>query len=64
MEYKRDLDQDVRDKLPQITSSFANSYGGVLILGNPYDLADIDLIERLIKRRDNVSLCVDTEAPK
>ncbi len=138
VEYKRNLDQGVRDSLPKVVSSFANSYGGVLVVGirtqegkpvepiegfdkpsgeeltltaenichqgvypmltplvtevasdvagkvflvievepsseaphaiensrkvyirtgsasNPYDLADIDLLERLIKRRENV----------
>ena len=33
VEYKSSLDQNVRKALPKIISSFANSYGGVLILG-------------------------------
>lgn len=33
VEYKRNFDQNVRKKIPKIVSSFANSYGGVLILG-------------------------------
>ncbi len=33
VEYKRDLDASVRDKLPKVVSSFANSHGGVLIVG-------------------------------
>ena len=138
VEYKSEFNQDVRDDLPKAVSSFANSYGGLLLVGvrtqqgrviepiegfekpsreelpltvenichqniypmltprvtevasdvagkvflvvevepspeaphaiensrkvyvrtgsasKPYDLADIDLIERLIKRRENV----------
>lgn len=33
VEYKRDFDPSVREKLPKIVCSFANSHGGVLILG-------------------------------
>jgi hypothetical protein len=33
VEYKRDFDANVREKLPKVVSSFANSYGGVLIVG-------------------------------
>src|SRR5579871_6016931 len=33
VEYKRDLDSSVRGKLAKIVSSFANSHGGVLIIG-------------------------------
>jgi hypothetical protein len=33
VEYKRDFDSNVREKLPKIVSSFANSHGGVLIIG-------------------------------
>ena len=33
VEYKRDFDANVREKLPKVISSFANSHGGVLIVG-------------------------------
>jgi hypothetical protein len=33
VEYKRNLDENVRQSMPKIVSSFANSLGGVLILG-------------------------------
>jgi hypothetical protein len=33
IEYKRDFDANVRDKLPKVISSFANSHGGVLVIG-------------------------------
>ena len=33
VEYKADLTQSVRNKVPAIVSSFANSFGGVLIIG-------------------------------
>jgi hypothetical protein len=33
VEYKRDFDANVRNKLPKVVSSFANSHGGVLIVG-------------------------------
>lgn len=33
VEYKRDFDANVREKLPKVISSFANSYGGVLVIG-------------------------------
>jgi hypothetical protein len=33
VEYKRDFDANVREKLPKVVSSFANSHGGVLIVG-------------------------------
>jgi Schlafen, AlbA_2 len=33
VEYKRTFDQSVRDQLPKIVSSFANSHGGVLVIG-------------------------------
>jgi hypothetical protein len=33
VEYKRDFDANVRDKLPKVVSSFANSHGGVLVVG-------------------------------
>lgn len=33
VEYKRDFDTSVRDKLPKVVSSFANSLGGVFIVG-------------------------------
>lgn len=33
VEYKRDLSGGVRGKLPKVVSSFANSFGGVLIIG-------------------------------
>jgi hypothetical protein len=33
VEYKRDFDASVREKLPKVVSSFANSHGGVLIVG-------------------------------
>ena len=33
VEYKRDFDASVRDKLPKVISSFANSRGGVLVVG-------------------------------
>ncbi len=33
VEYKGSLDRNVRDKLPKIVSSFANSYGGIVIVG-------------------------------
>ncbi len=33
VEYKRNLDANVREKLPKVVSSFANSHGGVLVVG-------------------------------
>jgi hypothetical protein len=33
VEYKRDFDASVREKLPKVVSSFANSQGGVLVVG-------------------------------
>jgi len=33
VEYKRDFDPNVREKLPKVVSSFANSHGGALIVG-------------------------------
>ena len=33
VEYKRDFDGSVRDKVPKVVSSFANSHGGVFIVG-------------------------------
>jgi hypothetical protein len=33
VEYKRDFDVNVREKLPKVVSSFANSHGGVLVVG-------------------------------
>jgi Putative DNA-binding domain len=33
IEYKRDFDANVREKLPKVISSFANSHGGVLVVG-------------------------------
>jgi hypothetical protein len=33
VEYKRDFDANVRERLPKVVSSFANSHGGVLIVG-------------------------------
>ena len=33
VEYKREFDASVREKLPKIVSSFANSHGGVLVIG-------------------------------
>src|ERR1035437_4508057 len=33
VEYKSTFDQNVRKKLPRVVSSFANSYGGILIVG-------------------------------
>lgn len=33
VEYKSNFDTNVKNKIPKIISSFANSYGGVLILG-------------------------------
>ena len=33
VEYKSDLDQAVRQKIPKIVSSFANALGGVLVIG-------------------------------
>lgn len=33
VEYKRTFDQNVRDNLPKVVSSFANSQGGVLVIG-------------------------------
>jgi hypothetical protein len=33
VEYKRDFDANVREKLPKVVSSFANSHGGVLVVG-------------------------------
>jgi len=33
VEYKSTFDQNVKDKLPKIISSFANSHGGVLVIG-------------------------------
>src|SRR5215813_11301494 len=33
VEYKRNFDENVRRNMPKIVSSFANSLGGVLILG-------------------------------
>jgi hypothetical protein len=33
VEYKSTLDQSVRNRLPKILSSFANSHGGVLVIG-------------------------------
>jgi len=33
VEYKRDFDASVREKVPKVVSSFANSHGGVLIVG-------------------------------
>jgi hypothetical protein len=33
VEYKADLTQSVRNKVPAIVSSFGNSFGGVLIIG-------------------------------
>lgn len=33
VEYKRDFDPNVREKLPKVVSSFANSHGGVLVVG-------------------------------
>jgi hypothetical protein len=33
VEYKRNLDANVREKLPKVISSFANSHGGVLVVG-------------------------------
>lgn len=33
VEYKSELNNDVRDKLPKVVSSFANSLGGALVIG-------------------------------
>jgi predicted HTH transcriptional regulator len=33
VEYKSTFDANVRDKLPKVVSSFANSQGGVLVVG-------------------------------
>jgi len=33
VEYKRELNKDVKESLPAVVSSFANSYGGLLIIG-------------------------------
>jgi len=33
IEYKRDFDANVRERLPKVVSSFANSHGGVLVVG-------------------------------
>ena len=33
VEYKRDFDANVREKLPKVVSSFANSHGGVVVVG-------------------------------
>ena len=33
IEYKRELNRDVKESLPAVVSSFANSYGGLLIIG-------------------------------
>jgi hypothetical protein len=33
VEYKRDFDANVREKLPKVITSFANSHGGVLVVG-------------------------------
>jgi len=33
VEYKPTLDTSVKSKLPKTLSSFANSYGGILIIG-------------------------------
>jgi hypothetical protein len=33
VEYKRDFEANVRERLPKVVSSFANSHGGVLIVG-------------------------------
>src|SRR5437870_11576893 len=33
IEYKSTLDNSVKSKLPKVVSSFANSYGGILIIG-------------------------------
>jgi hypothetical protein len=33
VEYKRTFNSDVREKIPKVLSSFANSHGGVLIVG-------------------------------
>ncbi len=33
VEYKRTFDQNVKDNLPKVVSSFANSQGGVLVIG-------------------------------
>jgi predicted HTH transcriptional regulator len=33
IEYKSTFDTNVRDKIPKVVSSFANSHGGVLVVG-------------------------------
>jgi hypothetical protein len=33
IEYKQELSESVRKKLPAIVSSFANSFGGILLVG-------------------------------
>src|SRR5205807_5563739 len=33
VEYKSTFDNSVKNKLPKVLSSFANSYGGILIIG-------------------------------
>ena len=62
VEYKMNFDDRVRKALPKIVSSFANSSGGVLILGvgavklhriHPFARAGVDGLHVLLRRPSN-----------
>jgi len=61
VEYKSDLTSSVRSKLPEVISSFANAYGGILIVGvATKDGRPIEPIEGFTKReREELVLTVE-----
>jgi hypothetical protein len=65
VEYKRDFDANVREKLPKAISSFANSHGGVLIVGvntangasqAPFEGFELQAREELVLTVENICL--------
>lgn len=61
VEYKSDFGTDVRNKLPKVISSFANSYGGILILGIKTDKGKtLEPFEGFVKpTREEIELTVE-----
>jgi hypothetical protein len=58
VEYKRDFDANVREKLPKVVSSFANSHGGVLIVGSTRSMVNRRLRLRDLSRRLGLNSCL------
>jgi hypothetical protein len=61
VEYKSTFDENVRRAVPKVVSSFANSLGGVLIIGvNAPDGAPQDPIEGFVARAEELRLTVES----